>query len=204
MLPKTCSKCGVPKALDEFYKQRGYWMAHCKSCHNLACKIRQENNPQQYMQYKRNHKKKLKERAEILLPKTKECSRCHEVKSFKEFSKSVHATPGIIPHCKACDSIASKEWRINNPEKNRLKSKAWAEKFAAAPGEKPLRVPPGVPCGYCGENMATWYDHKVALEVGGTNDPENLIPSCPQCNSSKGELTPEEWTAWKAKFKTPA
>jgi 5-methylcytosine-specific restriction endonuclease McrA len=40
-------------------------------------------------------------------------------------------------------------------------------------------------CTYCGA-FATTVDHIVALADGGTSDFENLVPSCSDCNSSRG------------------
>lgn len=40
---KYCKKCGVSKALSEFYTSKmtkDGTLAHCKSCHNLYCKKR--------------------------------------------------------------------------------------------------------------------------------------------------------------------
>lgn len=40
-------------------------------------------------------------------------------------------------------------------------------------------------CAYCGKT-ATGFDHIVPRSKGGTDDPDNLIPCCKRCNSSKG------------------
>ncbi|WP_366758340.1 HNH endonuclease signature motif containing protein [uncultured Sphingomonas sp.] len=44
-------------------------------------------------------------------------------------------------------------------------------------------------CRYCFNQRrltpATLCDHRIALALGGTNDPDNLVPACRQCNSDK-------------------
>ena len=36
-------------------------------------------------------------------------------------------------------------------------------------------------------------DHLVPLSKGGHNDPSNIVISCPHCNCSKSNKTPDEW-----------
>lgn len=51
-------------------------------------------------------------------------------------------------------------------------------------------------CVYCGR-AANTVDHVVARRRGGTHDMSNLAPACHSCNSEKGELTVEEWSAYR-------
>lgn len=49
----------------------------------------------------------------------------------------------------------------------------------------------GFMCGYCGSrppNVILEVDHILALSNGGTDDPENLITSCFDCNRGKSNL----------------
>lgn len=39
-----------------------------------------------------------------------------------------------------------------------------------------------IPCGYCFQEWASGYDHIIPWIAGGTNDPNNLHPSCLRCN----------------------
>lgn len=53
-------------------------------------------------------------------------------------------------------------------------------------------------CVYCGRSphehgVGLTLDHIVACELGGTNDPSNLVPCCVHCNSSKQHKTMIEW-----------
>lgn len=49
-------------------------------------------------------------------------------------------------------------------------------------------------CWYCGkENESLTFDHIIPIIRGGKNNIENLVASCKKCNSSKRELTVNEW-----------
>ena len=50
-------------------------------------------------------------------------------------------------------------------------------------------------CWWCGKKINGKYhvDHRVPLARGGSNDPGNLVISCPACNQSKHAKLPQEW-----------
>lgn len=50
-------------------------------------------------------------------------------------------------------------------------------------------------CWWCGKNVGDNYhvDHRIPLSRGGSNAPENLCISCPECNLSKHTKLPQEW-----------
>ena len=54
-------------------------------------------------------------------------------------------------------------------------------------------------CCYCGataEDGATLtLDHVLACELGGTNEPANLVTACLSCNSAKQDATTRGWFA---------
>jgi hypothetical protein len=47
-------------------------------------------------------------------------------------------------------------------------------------------------CGYCGEK-ATSLDHIIPRFRSGSNNRNNLLPSCQRCNNRKGSSKVEEW-----------
>lgn len=49
-------------------------------------------------------------------------------------------------------------------------------------------------CVYCG-GPASGYDHVIPRGRPGWEDPENVVPCCRSCNTSKGPRTPDEWLA---------
>ena len=48
-------------------------------------------------------------------------------------------------------------------------------------------------CIYCNLSKATTIDHIIPLSRKGTNELDNLAPSCLSCNSSKGAKLLKEW-----------
>lgn len=64
-------------------------------------------------------------------------------------------------------------------------------------------------CHYCGASLSrdtVTADHKTPLMRGGSDDIENIVPSCRECNSSKHTLTYEEFmaTRWRERCKQAA
>ncbi len=53
-------------------------------------------------------------------------------------------------------------------------------------------------CAYCEVPLFLMlhFDHMIPLSRGGTHDWVNLALTCPTCNLSKGNKTPEEFMAW--------
>lgn len=50
------------------------------------------------------------------------------------------------------------------------------------------------PCSWGCGRFATTADHRVPLALGGSNDLDNLMPSCAPCNASRGSKpAPSEW-----------
>lgn len=86
------------------------------------------------------------------------------------------------------------------------------------PQERKLRIldAKGHECAYCGTSLryktrpcpyTGWdlvcegtfpqIDHDLPRCRGGSDDDENLVPSCGPCNAQKGRKTGEEYRAWK-------
>ena len=62
----------------------------------------------------------------------------------------------------------------------------WAKLRARVFAEK------GNACTYCGAEA--WHiDHRLPKSRGGTDDFDNLVPTCAPCNLDKGDRTVEEW-----------
>lgn len=51
----------------------------------------------------------------------------------------------------------------------------------------------GGACAYCGSTHDLSRDHVVPKSRGGSLDPSNIVIACRNCNSAKGNRTPEEW-----------
>jgi 5-methylcytosine-specific restriction endonuclease McrA len=56
----------------------------------------------------------------------------------------------------------------------------------------------GGKCWYCGNSLTIdtlTVDHVLPVAEGGSNDPQNLVPSCKSCNSKKKHKSMEEFRA---------
>ncbi len=48
-------------------------------------------------------------------------------------------------------------------------------------------------CIYCGSPGPLAIDHVVPVSKGGRDAPDNVVPACKSCNSSKGAKNVDEW-----------
>lgn len=123
-LVKRCSKCGVSKSADSFYRTTDGW---CKVCHNEYSKQKRE---------KQNAGKKAQKQAEILarisdfLLNGKACSRCCVVKTKEEFPKCSRNIDGHEGVCKECNKKADSFVHKKNYEKNKDYIKAKVNQYA--------------------------------------------------------------------------
>lgn len=91
-----------------------------------------------------------------------------------------------------------KQWRHNNPAKVRanhaMRRGAIRSQLDARDIELQLKSQKGR-CWHCGCLLGEeWHvDHLIPVARGGSNEPENLVISCPKCNLSKGAKLPQEW-----------
>lgn len=91
-----------------------------------------------------------------------------------------------------------KTWRDNHPEKIREKF----NKRRNAPGShtakdiKAQYLSQKGLCWWCGKPVKDNYhvDHINPLSRGGSNNPNNLVISCPTCNTSRQDKLPHEWS----------
>jgi 5-methylcytosine-specific restriction endonuclease McrA len=98
-------------------------------------------------------------------------------------------------------SLYSKRWRARNPEKVTAANASRRARLKAAPGAytasdvRDCLVTQGARCFYCLASLADGYhvDHMTPLARGGSNGPENIVCSCPTCNSKKYTRTAAEF-----------
>lgn len=95
----------------------------------------------------------------------------------------------------------NRDWEKRNPEYARAHAARRRALKRNAPGkytqqdiELQYRSQHGL-CWWCGKPVGDEYhiDHVIPLKRGGTNDPRNIVISCPVCNLSKGVKLPNEW-----------
>lgn len=107
---KTCTKCGVPKNIDDFYKQAGgkYGrMGHCKMCHNK--KVSEKKTNPTFQEKPVVNKPKVK-------PEIQEwavCTSCGESKELNadNFHIRQNSKTGFTAACKECRNKRKRERR---------------------------------------------------------------------------------------------
>jgi len=115
---KTCSKCGIEKEFDEFYrssKSKNGRTSSCKKCNNKSLH-----------NYHRN--KKIKEATKILNDGCKICVKCNENKELLEFNKTRKSYDGYTEKCTECINIKKEEIKKKTKQKNKKLAKIRKEK----------------------------------------------------------------------------
>lgn len=187
---KGCSKCGVVKALDDFYRDRQNkdgFRGLCKDCDLAARRVRDIAKPEQKRDYNRAY---YRANRENLLAKQKEWHWGNRDKILPKLRARYEANRE--------DYIAKQTAREKaNPHIPREKElRRRAQKLALPCDDVNLQVvferDQGV-CGICGESAdpESWHlDHIIPLSKGGHHTYENVQVSHPSCNLRKGARLP--------------
>ncbi len=208
MSSRSCTKCGLVKPLDAFYKSNGAFgkSAKCKLCENALAK---------------EYRKRLRAENELHPPAVQEkiCYSCKRLKTGDEFHVSKTRRDGLNSRCKTCTITSGKVNHAKDPSKKAASSRAWMranpEKRAAIYARRKHleRTAPGGPyspyredykprvaayaglCAYCRKVPYATLEHAVPLTRGGTNFPDNIYPACRPCNGQKfTSILGVEWT----------
>jgi 5-methylcytosine-specific restriction endonuclease McrA len=87
-----------------------------------------------------------------------------------------------------------------NPEAAAFRARRRCDRLRGATGSHTLEewlaklAEYGGRCAYC-PSPADTRDHVIPLAEGGTDEIDNIVPACRPCNSRKGSLTVDAWTA---------
>lgn len=210
---KACNRCGVKKALSEFYTRKSSPDGKRKEC--KACFLQQVSTPEARERINRQNRKRYESSPERVA----------------EINASRRARRAASPEKITKDREASKVWRQQNPEKVKALAKRCYEarkgyynarhneyrrknphrrkpgdlrrqavlknaegSFTAAEWLARLELYKGH-CHWCHKKIkgTPHADHVVALAKGGTNDISNIVPACASCNCSKGAKSPLEF-----------
>jgi 5-methylcytosine-specific restriction endonuclease McrA len=208
----TCSKCKVEREDSLFQKYKGKPSGQCRICKTEAMKAKRLADG--------IRPKKMSKIEEGL----KLCLHCDTMKPLDQFSPAKRGLGGVAAYCKPCFSAkyfdreagrqATSKYRQVNRERylsnHRLTQyKRKAGIAAVSDGtvtDDFLKALYGTSeCFYC-ENETSredrTADHRVALNKGGSHSASNLVMACWTCNSSKRDLSEEEFrNKWLLKQK---
>ena len=141
--------------------------------------------------------------------KTKECSKCRQIKSTTEFYKNKLHSDGLRSECKECQRQYYKEhtkekkqyWKEHREEKKQYRkehrvhrafrnakwcSKKKGREFTITEQEYTMLT--SMPCYYCGRTDIDRGVDRIINTVGYTMD--NCISCCKHCNIMKSSLRP--------------
>lgn len=93
----------------------------------------------------------------------------------------------------ACCVYLNMQWSVEKVARELDLSLNFVRRVADA--SKPLLRQPRAKheCHYCGRATRLTKDHVIPRSRGGTDAEANIVFACRNCNSAKGDRTPEEW-----------
>jgi len=190
---RICSKCGIEKPLEDFYKTSngrgiGGCRAACKECENRASIIRvaewRKANPGKRDEQDKRYREQVG--YDVLRERSK-----------RSVSKNL-----------AYYALRAAQWRAENPDKVKeicyryCETHRWERILLERERQAKKRGAPGAltkqewmeilerheyRCAYCGRNdVKMTMDHIVPLSRGGQHVASNVVPACRTCNTSKG------------------
>ena len=188
---RVCTKCGaeLPATTEFFHKSplgKYALSSVCKTCQHAYQKIH-DKEYNRLQREERNAKQRAKRKADP------EAARAKGREYYWAHAEEIRA-----------------KWRENakkNRERNRKRDKQRAKVNAERRRTLQLDLPASFTkddwmeclkyfhnsCAYCGAKKDLTQDHFVPLTSGGGLVPDNVVPACRRCNSSKNNHTFRQW-----------
>lgn len=209
---KTCTHCKVsyPETVEFFNvdgrHNKSTLRPKCKNCEKAYRDASKEHRAEVSKSYRINSKDKVREDHKNYYRKNIEKIskyysdwRDKNVERLTEYRKKYWSDNK--KHKQEYDKEHSKVYRAEHKEEKnahtrnrRAKIKQSGGKHTAADIARQYERQKGK-CYWCGVSVGSKYhvDHVIPITRGGSNDPSNLVISCPTCNHSKGAKLPHEW-----------
>lgn len=196
---KKCSKCGgVFPATREYFHPKADCkygvVSTCKVCKNAYYKQwRNANLEQRRAYYRANNIKnattRRKSRREWYWR-----NRQHQLDAAKRYREK-HLDKVRNSYRRWSQTERGKKCVLVNRNKRRALLRGSKEHHTADDIERKLRNQKGR-CWWCGKAVGDNYhvDHIIPLSKGGDNSARNICIACPQCNNSKYNKLPSEWS----------
>jgi hypothetical protein len=140
---KVCTKCGIEKTADEFYKQGSGRQSHCKICDRARCKKWRDVNPERHLasvrnwqeanreKYKDNQRAWTAANAERIASKRRE-NYAAAIEEKREVARQWRADNpdkireyGRSKRTKPAHKEKKRAWAAANPDKVRAGIRAW-------------------------------------------------------------------------------
>lgn len=134
---------------------------------------------------------------------TRRCVFCGQIKHLTDFPKNGKDRDGKTVYrqdCKTCYNIRRNENRNKKKHSDFIggqKRRGEVEPSLSHQEWKEAMLFFGGECAYCGctprRNQRLTKDHLLPVSQGGETIPENIVPACFSCNSSKGAEDFKDW-----------
>lgn len=190
---KTCSRCKIHKALEDFYRRpasKDGLMSHCKLCDKERQRRFNAANPGKAAKRQQRWRE---ENPEARRKQTQRHYAKNAPKRMQEWNERSRLYRKMHPE-KA--RAAVRRWAEYNPDKVRTKNRRRrARKAGASIGDSAEIVSREAKirteaCAHCGTEDNIHVDHIWPLSKGGAHAAFNLQPLCASCNSKKGAKLP--------------
>lgn len=213
---KRCTKCGNEyPATREYFSKHGQGLhPQCKTCRRAEGKEYYKKNREKVLDRTAKYAQEHPELRREIQTRRRENHR-EEVNAYaREWMREWRANATDEDKQKMRET--QKRYRASHPEVNRAGLRRHYQKhkpYYTAKTHKRRAIKKQVEgtysasdirdlyrsqkgrCWWCGKLVGDDYhvDHRIPLDKGGSNWPENLCISCPECNLSKGNKLPHEW-----------
>lgn len=203
---KHCSKCGVLKPLSEFHKNKNFPDGHqykCKECARQTARehhrANREKHLEQMKEYAAKHKEELTEWRKNNREKLNQINSRYYYKHRSRLAKERKDRYRQSADYRIAKVAAASKYRKTPRGKCVLATQSARRR--SGDGYSPEDVRDQYKhqkgkCYWCKKKVGQNYhvDHVVPLAKGGDNDKWNIVISCPECNLSKRDKLPHEWT----------
>ena len=189
---RTCNVCGqeFPRTIEFWHKnpvEKDGLSRTCKECAKARARQRYRDNPARQIAQTKiwgiAHPDKVAESKRKYTAAHREEERVRAKKVRTEQPEARRAT--------------QERYRLSHREAIKAHShirRVSTGQFTADDLKRQIKVQNGK-CWWCSKMLQEKYhvDHIIPIVKGGTNAPENICVSCPECNLSKGIKLPYEW-----------
>lgn len=209
MTTLICRTCNTEKRLSDFYedtRKNGHRARHgrrtpCKACQCARGKA--ISATEGYRTWAREYRRQRRsQEPELERERLRKWRREHPEQYKATVAKNNHDS---YRRNKAHHKARKLKWRKENPDRH---CAAEARRRARKLGGMAVEVTRedwhkicaryDNACAYCGTRTKLTRDHVLPLSRGGNEHPDNLVPACMSCNSSKRAKLISEWKPeWK-------
>ena len=182
---KWCSECNSIKLLSEFHRNGTKIRSKCRKCEIARTSTLQKENKEHVNQLN-------KQRQQVRYATDKDFKLARDTSSSRWRSNNREAYNEAINSYKRERYATDEAFRVtclcySHNRRASLKGTLTDQDWQDA------KVFFNNTCAYCGVDSKLTMDHIIPISKGGKTTPDNIIPACSSCNSSKQAEDVVEW-----------